>query len=145
MAILKNIRFANKELVTAFGKIHFDANGTADVEDSAAAKLSTLKGFSVVEEDSSDETENTQETKSEQQEDESEEVSVETTEEDSAEQDENAETAEQEDSAAEADKTALHDELEKMNVPQLKKYAKDNGIDIGSASKKDDIIAAIMA
>lgn len=33
--------------------------------------------------------------------------------------------------------------LDKMNVAQLKKYAKDNGIDIGDATTKDAILAAI--
>lgn len=35
--------------------------------------------------------------------------------------------------------------LDKMTVAQLKRFAKDNGIDIGSASKKDEIIQAITA
>lgn len=35
--------------------------------------------------------------------------------------------------------------LDKMTVTQLKRFAKDNGIDIGSAAKKDDIIQAIVA
>lgn len=35
--------------------------------------------------------------------------------------------------------------LEKMNVAQLKKYAKDNGINIGDASKKEEILAVIEA
>ena len=30
--------------------------------------------------------------------------------------------------------------FDKMTVTQLRKYAKDNGIDIGSAAKKDEII-----
>lgn len=35
--------------------------------------------------------------------------------------------------------------LDKMTVAQLRIFAKDNGIDIGSAAKKDDIIQAIVA
>lgn len=35
--------------------------------------------------------------------------------------------------------------LDKMTVPQLKRFAKDNDIDIGSAAKKDEIIKAIVA
>lgn len=35
--------------------------------------------------------------------------------------------------------------LDKMTVAQLKRFAKDNGIDIGSASRKDEIIQAITA
>ncbi len=33
--------------------------------------------------------------------------------------------------------------LDEMNVPQLKKYAKDNGIDLGGAKKKVEILAII--
>lgn len=33
--------------------------------------------------------------------------------------------------------------LESMNTAQLKKFAKDSGIDIGDATKKADLIAAI--
>lgn len=33
--------------------------------------------------------------------------------------------------------------LDKLNVTQLKKYAKDNGIDIGDATTKDTILDAI--
>lgn len=35
--------------------------------------------------------------------------------------------------------------LDNMTVPQLKSFAKENGIDIGSASKKENIIKAIIA
>lgn len=35
--------------------------------------------------------------------------------------------------------------FDKMTVTQLKKYAKDNGIDIDSAAKKDAIIQTIVA
>lgn len=34
---------------------------------------------------------------------------------------------------------------EDMNVPQLKKFAKDNGIEIGEASKKDEILPIVQA
>lgn len=35
--------------------------------------------------------------------------------------------------------------LDKMNVAQLKKYARENGIDVGEASKKQELIEAIAA
>lgn len=35
--------------------------------------------------------------------------------------------------------------LDGMTVAQLKDFAKENGIDIGDATKKQDIVAAIMA
>ncbi|MGN1114315.1 MAG: hypothetical protein ACI4RC_04260 [Oscillospiraceae bacterium] len=34
--------------------------------------------------------------------------------------------------------------LEDMTVPQLKQFATDNNIDIGSATKKDDIVQSII-
>lgn len=47
--------------------------------------------------------------------------------------------------------TAVHDELtvddisfDNMTVAQLKQFAKDNGIDIGSAAKKDELIQVIV-
>ena len=35
--------------------------------------------------------------------------------------------------------------LEKRSLPELKKYAADKGIDLGEATKKEDILAAIAA
>ena len=35
--------------------------------------------------------------------------------------------------------------LDKMNVAQLKKYARENGIDVGEAYKKQELIDAIVA
>ncbi len=35
--------------------------------------------------------------------------------------------------------------LDKLNPTQLKKYAKDNGIDLGSASTKEEILKVINA
>ncbi|KIL42074.1 hypothetical protein SD70_02505 [Gordoniibacillus kamchatkensis] len=34
---------------------------------------------------------------------------------------------------------------EDMNVPQLKKFAKDNGIDLGQATKKDEVLPLVQA
>lgn len=47
--------------------------------------------------------------------------------------------------AAEAVQEQDSPDIEKMNVPQLKKYAKENGIDIGDATKKADILPIIEA
>lgn len=35
--------------------------------------------------------------------------------------------------------------LDKMNLNELKAYAEENGIDLGEATKKDDILAVIKA
>lgn len=34
-------------------------------------------------------------------------------------------------------------DLDKLNIPQLRKYAKEKGIDLGSAKSKEEIIAVI--
>ncbi|WP_185999959.1 hypothetical protein ACLIMP_22280 [Novosphingobium aerophilum] len=34
-------------------------------------------------------------------------------------------------------------DISKMTVPELKVFAETNGIDLGEATKKDDILAAI--
>ncbi len=39
----------------------------------------------------------------------------------------------------------VEEAIDKMNVPQLKKYAKEHNIDIGEASTKEAILAAIAA
>lgn len=36
-------------------------------------------------------------------------------------------------------------DLGSMNVPQLRKYARDNDIDLGDATKKADILSAIQS
>jgi hypothetical protein len=35
--------------------------------------------------------------------------------------------------------------IEDMTLPELKKHAKDNGIDLGEATKKEDVLAKIVA
>lgn len=42
-----------------------------------------------------------------------------------------------------ADSTA--DPLDKMKIEELKAYAEENGIDLGEAKKKDEILAAIKS
>lgn len=45
----------------------------------------------------------------------------------------------------EVDEPAAEKPLEKRTVDELRKYAADNQIDLGEASKKDEILAAIAA
>ena len=59
------------------------------------------------------------------------------------------ETTEEEIPEDEDDKTSESakfdaEDLDKMTVPALKKVAKDNGIDLAGATKKDDIIPIIL-
>ena len=48
-----------------------------------------------------------------------------------------------EDEELEVDEEDVDDGLDDMSVPQLKKYANDQGVDIGQARRKPDIIEAI--
>lgn len=94
--------------------VEFDGNGVASVDESIASALTSLNGYSTPMNP---------------------EVPVIATEESS----DTAEPAE----AEEDDASATTDILESMNVPQLRKYAKENGIDLGDARKKADILRVI--
>lgn len=50
---------------------------------------------------------------------------------------------EQENREREAEENKMDKSLEKMTVPELKEYAETNGIDLGDATKKPDILATI--
>lgn len=137
MAILKNLSFANKALVTQWGKLLFDAEGKTKVDDEAGKKLSTLKGFSVdldsdMEESSYSE-ENPQETKDTTPENEENEVQ---------EQEDVSDSEEAETESEIVDYT--ENELGEKNVPQLKKIAKELGIKTASDAKKQQLIEAIL-
>lgn len=47
--------------------------------------------------------------------------------------------------ASKAQDEPEEDDLEKLNVLQLKKYAKEHSIDLNGANKRDEIIQAILA
>lgn len=130
MALLKNKKLANKFVITAYGKIQFSAEGIADVEDSVAEKLATLKDYELVGAENHDEVKKPEEAVDEQKEDE---VVDET--------DSDEEEIIDEEYEEEVD---LKAELEAMNVKQLEKYAKENDIDLNGATKKADIISAIL-
>lgn len=124
MAILKNTAFANKSLVTAYGKIEFNENGISEVKDFVAKKLANLKGFTVEESDENLEVEEV--------------VEEETTE-------EVEEIEEELDEVEENEKTSVtREELEALTVKQLEKFAKENEIDLAGATKKADIISVIL-
>lgn len=146
MAILRNPRFSGKNLVTQWGKLTFNENGEVEVSEDAGKKLGTLKGFSVVldkeVETSSPDEENSQEmenTTAEKAENESE---AEESSKDVSEKNETEDEAAEEKSVETTDYT--EEELEKKNVPQLKKIAKDMGLTVSSDAKKKQVIAAIL-
>lgn len=149
MAILKNANFANKGLVTQWGRLQFNEKGEVEVSENAGKKLSTLEGFSVdldgSMETSSDKEENDQETEdttAEDSENDSEPEEGET----SAEQEEDAQQVDDEEENATEEENAAYteEELAKKNVPQLKKIAKDLKLDMPSDSKKQQLIDAIL-
>lgn len=142
MALLRNPNFAGKPLVTQWGKLIFNENGEAEVSEDAGKKLGTLKGFSFVSgdevESSSDDEENSQETENTTPESSENESEVEESSEEAT-----SEESENEDVAIET--TAYtEEELNKKNVPQLKKIAKDLGLSIPADAKKQQVIAAII-
>ena len=131
MATVLGTTIKNGKIATSFGVFNF-VEGKADIPDDAAEKLVSLPGFQyegaqnapkpeekpAPEEEVKQEDSDTQESEIEQ-----------------------PEAQQEEKSEAKFDEK----ELNTKNVAQLRKIAKDNGIDIGDASKKDEIIAILMA
>lgn len=121
MAQVYNPRMTNRRLVVMGKTVEFDGNGVASVDDSIASALTSLNGYSTPMNP---------------------EVPAIATE-------EFHDTAEPAEAASDAakpeadDASATTDILESMNVPQLCKYAKENGIDLGDARKKADILRVI--
>lgn len=122
--------FRNRDIVTSFGTMHFDDKGVAEVSEATARAFSTIPNFYVVEEKSVQK--HTQDT-----------VSVPKTETTTAKvktpSEEPVATAE---NKAEPD-TDIN-EIKSMNTMQLKKYAREHGIDTTGASKKDELLALIL-
>ena len=155
MATLKNVAYANKDLVTAYGTFHFSETGETEIDESAGKKLATIQGFSLigdteepeqkndyVEQDAEEDEQGENLTPEEENAQETEENGEPENEPESEENNE-GESDESEDEDAEEDEIT-EDELQEYTVAELKKYAKDNGIDIGTASKKQDIINVII-
>lgn len=121
-----NMLYRSKSLLTSQGTIKFDENGVADVQsDEFAEELLKMKGFSSVEGESQVEIPSKS--------DDEEPTPSSTPKEEEKPEEEPADNAELDE-----------EEIRKMNVPQLKKYAKDNGIDLGDATKKDEILEVIL-
>ena len=118
-----SLKRAGKKIVANTGKIiEFDSNGIADIKDeNYVANLIELDGFELV--DGEKIPEKAPEVKET-------EVTL----------DEETTEVEEVEEAPELSEEFLVDK----NVPQLRKIAKDNGIDLAGASKKDEIIAVII-
>lgn len=139
---VQNLSKAGKSVLTAIGSIQFDNNGVAEVKDEDFAKsLLELKGYEPADPNAivemPEEPETTEDAAPEE---------VDNGEEETSEEVETTEDAEAGDDTDEAgdDNDELINELNAMTVPQLRKYAKDNNIDLQGASKKDEIIPVIL-
>lgn len=114
-----NIRYKNKSLITSFGTIKFDDNGVVDLPAEQASVLLALGGLFF--------DPNTQEKTTSK-------ASV---------------GVKPDNSSAEPSNTSESKEkaedLSNLNIMQLKKLAKERGIELGDANKKDEIIAVIKS
>lgn len=133
MGKVKNWRMRNKSSVTSFGKITFDEEGITAVPDELTEEFLGMAGFEPVEDGQNSGQKPTKETEvvNPSEDKETDQKSDESIKDDKT----------QEESKDEAEKEAV--DFEKMTVLQLKKYAKDNGIDLGDATKKDEIISVL--
>ena len=145
MSKIVNTTLKGQGVMTAFGRVEFNDEGiSGEVSDELRDAIICLEGYSVLDEEESKtgedavtepgvdklppEGENAQEEQSKGVEDEN--------------PDENEKSEDGKNS--EKDEKSEEIEFEKMNVPQLKKYAKENGIDLMGASKKDEILPIIL-
>lgn len=130
MKRLINMLFSGKSINTSKGKLTFDKDGACVLEDEVADAFKGIKGF-IVENDA----ENNDNTNDEKDSDQT--VIP-------PENDSNAADGDNEDSENETD-GGTDDEvnLNSLSVPSLKKYAKDNGIDITGLTTKEPILKAI--
>lgn len=111
MSKIINERYKGKNLVTSFGILQFGTDGIAEVEEEFVGKLLELKGFSLAQEDTQEKEEVTQKIEPS-----------------------NPEAEKKE------EKKEEKPDFDKLTVPQLKKYAREHGIDLKDANKKVEII-----
>ena len=150
MSKIFNDNHKGKSIVTAIGLISFDENGIAEVNDEEMVeKLLQLDGYKRPEgEEISDQTKQSEQPQNEIKQPEVKDNSSE--EQSTQENDEEALDDEEEVDEEEVDEEKVEGEelteevLIAKNVPQLRKIAKDNSIDLNGATKKDEIIAIIL-
>lgn len=134
MSKIFNNRLKGKQLATSGGKIQFNAEGVAEIaNEELVEKLLGLKGYSLVED-----TENPVKNPKKEPD------MVKSSDEDEKPQEEDENTSDEEDAEGVAEAEYTEESLMEKNVPQLKKVAKDNNIDLAGATKKDEIIAIIL-
>lgn len=135
MSKIFNNRLKGKQLSTSYGKVQFNSDGVAEIEnEELVEKLLELNGYKLVEGD-----ENAAENHQEKPDAGKTSTAEETTQKNA---EDTSEDEEEDDGVAETEYT--EESLMEKNVPQLKKVAKDNDIDLAGATKKDEIIAIIL-
>ena len=154
MKKLINMLFAGKSINTSRGKLTFDKDGACVLEDEVADAFKDVKGF-VVENDAenndntndekdSDHTVITPENDSNAADGDNEDSTDDSENETDAEDDENNTNEDDtEDDNTDAEDTDDDVILDSLSVPSLKKFAKDNGIDITGLTTKEPILKAI--
>lgn len=161
-------RMKGRQLTTSFGQFHFDQQGIVEVPDEHVNKLLALNGYKLVggkpaepeKEDNQEDAPDAQnaaeggqvDKTSEEEEDDqkNDESDAEQSEEGAGQEDEEQpddtgeEDAEQKEPEKSGKPAVTVEYLNGKNVAQLKKIAKDNGIDLAGATKKDEIIPIIL-
>ena len=121
---IKNFNKRGSSVVTSMGIVFFDENGIADVDENLGDRLIEMKGYEIAFID----------------------FDIDSTDKFQAEQviisSENGIPEEQIAIDPISEATATRN-FESMTVEQLRQYARDNSIDIKSATRKSDIIAII--
>ena len=143
MSKVLNESMKGKTVVMACGQVSFDENGVAEIADEEfVAELVQLNGYSMADgstpapkkpvfEPADNDTDETSTEEKNTQND--------------AETDENDGQEESSEETSETEESGLTiADLEKKNVAQLKKIAKDNDVDLAGASKKDEIMSIII-
>lgn len=121
MVKIFNENMKSRQLATAIGLIMFNSDGICEVENEEyAGELIKLDGFEAFEG----------------------EVSKPLTTGEKHDSDENNVVSESQESN-EDDVPEMQEDLSNKNIAQLRKIAKDNGIDLGNAVKRDEIIEVI--
>lgn len=127
MSKVKCQRMKGKRLVTSFGLLTFDLNGVVELPEEKVKEFLCIKGFELVEEIASNSGVESPENSS------TEDLSK-----DEKDIQKNSERASEDNSKENSDEKLP--DFSKMNIPQLKKYAKEHDIDLAGANKKDEII-----
>ena len=127
MKKLINMLFAGKSINTSKGKLTFDKDGACVLEDEVADAFKDVKGFIIENNDNDHDEENSDKTVN------------------AAENSSNATGGIEGDFEDKTDTESITGgvDLDSLSVPSLKKYAKDNGIDIAGLTTKEPILKVI--